>query len=563
MILAIYIRLSSEDSDIKSSKDKTESNSVANQRKLLMDYYKRHPELQQYTILEFCDDGYTGTNFNRPKFILMMEMVRRREINCIMVKDLSRFGREYLEVGGYLELILPLFGTRFISVNDAFDSNNYIGTTGGLELALRNLIHGMYSKDLSVKVRSAVKTRNRRGEYWGGNAFYGYLLDPKDGHKIIINEDVRPVVTMIYDLCIDGLSTRQIAQRLNEMGIPSPAEYKKHNGMVYNGTILEEKSIWLSSSVRKILTDERYTGKMITGTRETVGVHTNKMRPLPKEEWIIVKDTHEAIITEDKFHLAAEALKSRIKTVNANTSGNRAENLFVCGYCGRKLQKSNGKRVHLYCIKSRSHKGTECESLHEDIEVLQKNTLTLVRFLANALLQKAAFIKRTGGSTQELLRREIAMMDNRIQKIRNGKSALYEEYRAGKITRERFVYIQSENQAECEKLEAQLSEKKGELEKWKQGCEDLKKAAKDAEEIQLLSEYRSEVIRQLIECIRVFPEGRIEICLKNKDFLEEHWLDQNVIQLEKIKQIGDRNHEQEKNASASCSVYPCGQRIAT
>ena len=142
-VMALYIRLSIEDGDLKKNTDKTESNSVTNQRKLLMDYIQSHPELSEYELQEYCDDGYTGTNFERPRFQEMMENVKRGQIHCIIVKDLSRFGREYLEVGAYLELILPLFGTRFISVNDAFDSNRYVGTTGGMELALHNLINGM------------------------------------------------------------------------------------------------------------------------------------------------------------------------------------------------------------------------------------------------------------------------------------------------------------------------------------------------------------------------------------------------------------------------------------
>ena len=223
--LAFYIRLSLEDFDLKTS-DKTESNSVSNQRKLLQDYYDSHPELKEYEIIEFCDDGYTGTNFDRPRFMAMMELARQKEIHAIIVKDLSRFGRDYLEVGAYLELILPLFGTRFISVNDNFDSNNYVGTTGGLELALRNLINGLYSKDLSVKIKSANKTRSRRGEYWGGTAFYGYRLDPKNKHKIIVDTDVASVIVRIFDECIEGKSSSQTAKGLNDEGIPSPAAYK-------------------------------------------------------------------------------------------------------------------------------------------------------------------------------------------------------------------------------------------------------------------------------------------------------------------------------------------------
>lgn len=174
-------------------------------------------------------------------------------IHAVIVKDLSRFGRDYLEVGAYLELIFPLSGTRFISINDGFDSNEYIGSTGGLEIALRNLINGMYSRDLSVKSRSAIATRNRQGKYWGGFAFYGYILDPEDKHRILVDEEVRSVVQRIFYECISGYSTAEIAKRLNSDGIPSPAARKKMKGQKYNGRIVESKSVWIPATIRKII----------------------------------------------------------------------------------------------------------------------------------------------------------------------------------------------------------------------------------------------------------------------------------------------------------------------
>jgi site-specific DNA recombinase len=183
-VLAFYIRLSSEDRDLKTNALKNESNSVFNQRRLLQDYYDTHESLHGYKVIVFCDDGVTGTHFDRPKFDELIEMARNQEIHCIMVKDLSRFGRNFLEMGNYLELILPLYGVRFISINDAFDSDDYLGVTGGLELALRNLINNMYSRDLSTKVRSAYRTRNLRGEYWGGSSFYGYQVHPHNKKRL-------------------------------------------------------------------------------------------------------------------------------------------------------------------------------------------------------------------------------------------------------------------------------------------------------------------------------------------------------------------------------------------
>lgn len=519
--LAFYIRLSLEDFDLKAS-DKTESNSVSNQRKLLQDYYDSHPELKEYEIIEFCDDGYTGTNFDRPRFMAMMELARQKEIHAIIVKDLSRFGRDYLEVGAYLELILPLFGTRFISVNDNFDSNDYIGTTGGLELALRNLINGLYSKDLSVKIKSANKTRSRRGEYWGGTAFYGYRLDPKDKHKIVVDGEVAGIIIRIFDECIEGMSASQTARGLNDDGIPSPAAYKQTTGDFYNGRIIDDVPIWTASTVLRILKDERYTGKMISNKRETVGISTGKMRPLPKEEWIIVDGTHEAIISQAKFDEAATARGGRVKTINKNTAGNRADNLFVCGHCGRKLQKSYGIITHLFCMKAGVSSESLCASIHEPIEELKAQVLLVVKTLARTLMEKSVQVKATTNQEIPRLEKKIAETKRSLQRLQNGKLDLYEEYRTGKISREKFLSIQEKRQKEMDTLSDALVELEQHLERLGTGKECINDLTSIAKDIWALSEYRPDVIRRLVEKVRVYENGRIEIdLLNNDDFIAE------------------------------------------
>lgn len=514
--LAFYIRLSIEDGDLKKSTDKTESNSVSNQRKLLLDYYKSHPELQAYQLVEFCDDGFSGTNFERPQFQEMMEKVKRGQIQCIMVKDLSRFGREYLEVGAYLELILPLFGTRFISVNDAFDTDRYIGTTGGMELALRNLINSMYSRDLSVKVRSAIKTRNRRGLYWGGGSFYGYELAPDDKHRLVVDEEVRSVIVMIFELCVDGLSTMQIAQKLNMMEIPCPSEHKKKKGGKYNGRTLEERNIWIGSTVRKILNDARYTGKMISGTREMIGIRTNKMKSLPKEEWIVVEGTHEAIISQELFDQAAASLKSRIRTVNDNTSGDRSGNLFVCGYCGRKLQKSQGKQIHLYCIKGRSDVSSECDHIHEDWDLLKQTVLKVFGTHVKMLYEKAERVKRQSVSEESMLRETLQKKENRVMALRNRKTMLYESYRAGKYNREQFMALREKDEREIERLTGEIVADKRALDlalNQKKAADNTMSAAAGIS----LCEYDPKIIRRFVDEIRVWGNGDVEIHFRNQD----------------------------------------------
>ena len=520
--LAFYIRLSIEDADLKTS-EKTESNSVGNQRKLLQDYYDSHPELQkEYELVEFCDDGYTGTNFERPRFMDMMEQIRRREIHCIIVKDLSRFGRDYLEVGAYLELILPLFGTRFISVNDSFDSNDYIGTTGGLELALRNLINSLYSRDLSVKIRSANKTRSRRGEYCGGAAFYGYSLDPRNKHKLVIDENVSAVVVRIFEECIDGTTASQIARNLNDDKIPSPAAYKNMKGSFYNGRIIEDAPIWTASTVLRILKDERYTGKMISNKRETIGVSTGKMRLLPKDQWIIVEGTHEPIISQEQFQLAAAALESRVKAVNKNTSGYKSENLFVCGYCGRKMQTSRGIVTHLFCGKAAVVSNSPCAVLHEPIEDTKEQVLKVMKVLAKTLVEQTGELRNAMDLEEPRLKKQLAETQRSLQRLQNGKLDLYEEYRNGVISREKFIATQEKRQQETDRLNEELKKLEEQLNTLRKNTEQMEKMAEDAKEIQVLSEYRPEVIRRLVRKVRVYGGGRIEIdMLSNDDFILE------------------------------------------
>lgn len=517
--LAFYIRLSSEDDDLKSS-DKTESNSITNQRKLLADYYHTHPELHMYNIVEFCDDGFSGTNFERPRFMAMMQLVQQEAISAIIVKDLSRFGRDFLEVGAYLELILPLFGTRFISVNDNFDSDNFIGTTGGVEMALRNLINSMYSKDLSVKIKSANRTRNHRGDYWGGAAFYGYSVNPKDKHKLIIDTKVSDIVVRIFHECIAGNTAAQIAKRLNDDGILSPAKYKHVRGALYNGRIVDSDSIWTASTVLRILKDERYTGKMITNKRESVGISTKKMRALPREKWIVVEGTHEAIIPQSVFDEAATARTSRIKTVNRNTGGYRANNLFVCGHCGRKLQKTSGSVTHLFCLKAGLHTDSPCKTVHEPIEALQEQVLKAINSLAVTLIDHIEEFEKEADREISSIETRITEASISLNRLQGGKLELYEDYRLGRITRDRFLTIQNRRQRESDRLNANLKKYEDQLKHLKQKFDRMKRMVNHSKELVMLKEYCPDVIRGMVKQIKVYGEGRIEIdLLSNDDFI--------------------------------------------
>lgn len=517
--IACYIRLSVEDGDLD-GENKRESNSIVHQRMILNEFVQSRPDLREYRILEFCDDGFSGTNFERPAFQKMMTMVKLKQISCIIVKDLSRFGREYLEVSSYLELILPVFDIRFISVNDYFDSNDYIGTTGGMELAFRNLINGMYSRDISVKVKTARKTRERKGEYIGGHPFYGYLKDPSDRHHLLVDEEVRPIIQDIFQMSAEGYSTTEIARELNKRGVLCPVEHKKRRGVAYSKKLTEDKALWIQCTVRKIIRDERYLGKMVSNVRSCPVIGKNTVSNNEKSEWIIVDGTHEPIVSEELFHAANEALMSRNKAVNKNTSWKNSGNLFVCGYCGRKLQSSKGREPYLYCLKSRYAEEEECERVHESLEQVKYSVLAIIKAMGQAMSDGAVIRHRESRLTIAQLEKEADSLKTRIQKHKTEKRFLYENYRAGHMTKEEFIQVQERHQRDLEVLERKFREKALEADQKKKEQEAAAQVQEELRTASVLTEYDPKIIGKIVEQIVVYGGGHVELIMRSQDSYE-------------------------------------------
>lgn len=295
--IAIYIRLSMADE--MTDFGKVESESIGNQRMYIHHFLNENQELAEEQRIEFVDDGYTATNGNRPQFTEMIERVQKGEIQVICVKDFSRFFRDYIEAGNYLECVFPFLGVRFISINDHYDSEDYKGTTGGLEMVMRNIIYASYSKDLSVKVKSAKRVLMEQGKYGGGHPVYGYALDPKDKYRLIIDKEAAKIVRLMFDMALEGKNTGQIAEYLNQNRVPTRGQYfmaRNPNTKKYKTT--KETSIWSTGQVRVILKNYLYTGAMVCGkqTRITVG------SPKTKEgDMVVVENTHEAIVTKEEY----------------------------------------------------------------------------------------------------------------------------------------------------------------------------------------------------------------------------------------------------------------------
>ncbi len=305
--IGVYLRLSDEDYDIgKNNKEldkyiqlKEESHSISNQRKLILNYLGIRKEFATCTIHEYCDDGFTGTNFDRPGFQRMIADAEYRVIDTIIFKDYSRFGRNFLGVGRYLEEVLPELQIRVISINDDYDSNNVATAIDGIIIPLKNLMNEYYSKDISNKVKSGIKSRQKRGEYISAHALFGYRKNPEDKHHLIIDEETAPIVRMVFDFALAGMNGIQIAMKLNELQVMTPAWYSiRQEKRNYH---IDSKSIWTSAKAFKILRDQRYTGDMVGNVRVHTKIGRSFSEKVERKEWLVVKDTHEGIISKELF----------------------------------------------------------------------------------------------------------------------------------------------------------------------------------------------------------------------------------------------------------------------
>jgi DNA invertase Pin-like site-specific DNA recombinase len=341
---AIYARISSEDSS-------ADSGTIENQILLAKKYIENKPYLELCEI--FIDNGQTGTNFNREGFQNLMEAVKRGTIDCIIVKDLSRFGRDYIETGNYLEKIFPFLRVRFIAINDDYDSHDPAKkNVYDLTVILKNFMNDTYAKDISKKSRSALKIKQQKGEYIGAKAPYGYMKSPENKHKLVIDEETAPVVRDIFKWKFDGMSDTEIVRKLENLKIPSPRNYLYSKGLLYSEKY-SKKILWNKKSIRNILEYPVYIGHMAQGkikSRFELGLSPEY---LPRDEWIIVENTHEPIIEAEIFYAVRDILEKRIETHRklCNNKSKDRENIFIgfvrCGECGKKLvrsdKKSNGK----------------------------------------------------------------------------------------------------------------------------------------------------------------------------------------------------------------------------
>lgn len=497
--IALYIRLSLED-------EKYDSLSVENQQKILREKAMLLPEFATCEVEEFIDNGHTGTNFERPAVQRLLELVRSGEISCILVKDFSRFGRNSIETGYFIQKVFPLYHVRFISVSDNFDSAEHKGDTGGMDIAFKYLINECYSRDMSVKSKTAKLARMKRGEYQSKVCPYGYQKGA-DG-RLVPDEETADNVRRIFERAASGFNATQIAQKLYEQKIPTPGEVKAMRGSRTHD-VSRVNGVWCMSTVLRILEDERYTGMYVINKRHSVEIGSTHVRLNDESEWIKIPDHHEPIINRELFELAKSKIR-KFKLPNKQQRDYLLRGKVFCGYCDHALNVANGR--HFKCRFSEKISEMACHGLSIPIKELEAVVFDMIRSQASCVLGNRDF------GADELTASHQEEHTKRLCDLQERKREFYEQFVLGEIDADEYKARKSEMDvliADVKNIIAAAAEQaKLVREEYEEGL----RQKKIADELNASDTLTKTLADLLIKRVYVFPDNRIEIEYLSRSF---------------------------------------------
>ena len=550
--VAIYLRLSKEDDDLScSSGAKSESNSISNQRKLIYDFLKSHTELELYD--EYKDDGKSGSNFDRAEFQRMMKDIEAGKVNCVIVKDQSRFGRDYIDVGKYKEKIFPKLGVRFITINEGYDS---LSATSSDDLAftINSFVYDFYIRDISTKIRTNLTAKKQNGEYAGAFVAYGYVKDSDDKSKLVVDPFAADVVRDIFRWKIEGLSPQNIAVRLNELGIPSPAEYKRLSGSNYKTSFqTSSKAIWSHVSVRRILKNEIYLGVMIQGKRTTPNYKTKTVVTKAESEWLRVEGTHEAIISARDFELVQELLRDDTHCRAGDVTVPVYAGRIYCGDCGaaavRKTVSYAGRHYVYYVCNANKHDKTVCSrhSIRED--VLDRVIYQTVRHQIDLLLDVDKALRQFENLSWEKhklkqLDASIEIQEEVVRKNNTLRLGIYEDLRAGLLDRSEYESLKKELAERIAEATAAIEKLNKEKREILDGVSKQQSWVEQFRQYENVTELTRPMVIHLIERINIFEDSHIEIVFRHRNqikeilrFISEQTTDKKVLAMP-IREVG-------------------------
>lgn len=524
---AVYLRLSREDGDVAEG-SKQVSNSIANQKELVMDYLKSHPEIT--VVSTYVDDGFSGVNFERPEFQRMLSDIREDKINCVIVKDLSRFGRNYIESGRYIEKIFPMLGIRFIAITDGYDSiNEDMGSD--MIIPFKNLINDAYCRDISIKIRSHMEIKRRNGEYIGPFAAYGYLKDEVNRNHLVIDEYAAEVVRDIFTMKLCGMSQQSIADKLNADGILSPLQYKKSIGVSLESSFQKNlKPKWTYNAVLRILKNEVYIGTVVQGKCTTPNYKIKKRIHKDESEWIRVEDMHEPIISKSDFDLVQDLLLRDTRVSPGQTELFPLSGLVYCADCGepmiRKTVPSGDKRYVYYICSGNKKDKTKCRMHSISEKKLEAGVMDVVRTCIGQVIALSDALEIINASAE--LKPDAVKYERRIRKLReeadtcnDRKKNLYEDYKDEVLSREEYSMLRDQYQrqiADIEKSIASLETERDQIINNGSGKQEWIDKLRGYDGITSLDR---ELVAYLIERVEVFDNNTIQVTYRFQKAIEE------------------------------------------
>ena len=442
--ICAYMRLSDEDRDLFGHK--AESESITSQRRLIHNFINEHSEFNGCSVIEKYDDGFSGRYFDtRPQFKEMIELAKKGKINCIIVKDCSRFGRDYVELGDYLEQLFPFLGIRFIAINDHYDSQT---CKGGLDIAFKNLVYDIYSRDLSRKIKESHRQMAFRGEYSAGETIYGYRKKQNDRHQLEIDPVAAAVVREIYDMKMTGMGLTEIARTLNNRGIKSPSAYKHEKGVATCRNKGFENMLWTAATIRQILTNEKYTGTLVRLETE-VDLLTGKQMKRSKDEQIRIENAYEPIISKEEFQRVKNTFFKSITEARPYKKMH-----YRCGICGKKLKRRN--KDDLYCICGNlSNETHRCKSVKGKEARLNKIVYSCLKERLSNVMDLEALTLQT--KPAQIQTADLKELKRKLETAKKDKQLLFEKLADRKIDGKAFIERKRDYDTEISRLEKMLS----------------------------------------------------------------------------------------------------------
>ena len=508
----------------------------------------------------YIDDGFTGTDFNRPSFQRLLEDMRNGNINCVIVKDLSRLGRNYIEVGNYIEQVFPLFNIRFIAINDFVDSFKNPTSTNTILVPFKNLINDEYCRDTSIKIRTSLNGKKKKGEFIGAFPSYGYIKDPKDKHKLIIDESVANIIKNIFNWNVnEGLGKIAICHRLNDLGILNPTGHKKLElGQNYNNYGVQDNTYtWTPSTVRNILNSEVYIGNTVQGKRRTKSYKVHKVEQVPEEEWVRVENTHEAIIDKETFEKAQELSKRDTKVSQKTKELSIWAGFLKCADCKKAMNKksstnkSGSKYEYYICSTYRKKSNNLCTKHSIKVENLEKAVLKAINLHIDLLIDteeivqqinsvgvalRENFVKQNSFSANrpQIVDNMIIEKQNEISKISNFKRMLYEDWKNEDITREEYLEYKQKYENDIERLKRNIERLENEKQKYESKSISSNEWIEKFRKKKGITELSRDIMMELIDCIYVKENGDIKIKFKFEDEFKRclEYIENNKIALE-------------------------------